>query len=320
MANTDRYSSNGDEGRLGLNRNVSLITVPSSAGASWPGLEKGPAAYRTANIVERLREAGVPVEDLGDLPIERWRSALTVTGDRQVNNVDRTIAVAQQVKSKLKSILEHDQFALVLGGDCTITVGAVAGALDAGLDPALVYVDGGWDLLTPATTDEAHLDGMGVAHLLARPHTTRLKDVGPRMPMLGLNDIVFAGQVVSATSEDATVLHADHQIAHVPAGKIRDRGANAGTDIRRMLPDNNRPFLLHFDVDVIDFFELPVADVPEFSGGSSVSDIAALIATLASDERCRALIVTEFNPDHSHPDGREADVLVNIIVNALTHT
>ncbi len=48
-----------------MSRDISLIRVPSSAGASWAGLEKGPAAYGAAGILERLEEHGLAVEDAG---------------------------------------------------------------------------------------------------------------------------------------------------------------------------------------------------------------------------------------------------------------
>ncbi len=46
-----------------------LIGVPSSAGAHGPGQEKAPSALRKAELLGALREAGLEVDDLGDLPL-----------------------------------------------------------------------------------------------------------------------------------------------------------------------------------------------------------------------------------------------------------
>src|SRR5260370_8198544 len=49
-----------------------LIGVPSSAGAHGPGQEKAPSALRKAGLLGALREAGLELEDLGDLPVVRF--------------------------------------------------------------------------------------------------------------------------------------------------------------------------------------------------------------------------------------------------------
>src|SRR5262245_58055037 len=47
---------------------VTLLGVPSSAGARRTGQEGAPAALRAAGLVERLRAKGLDVADLGDQP------------------------------------------------------------------------------------------------------------------------------------------------------------------------------------------------------------------------------------------------------------
>jgi arginase family enzyme len=59
-----------------------------------------------------------------------------------------------------------------LGGDCTVGVGTVAGALAAGgAPPGLVYFDMHADLNTPETVETGTLDWMGMAHMLGLPGT-----------------------------------------------------------------------------------------------------------------------------------------------------
>jgi arginase len=44
-----------------------LIGIPSSAAAHGPGQEKAPSALRKAGLLGALREAGLELEDLGDI-------------------------------------------------------------------------------------------------------------------------------------------------------------------------------------------------------------------------------------------------------------
>ena len=55
---------------------------------------------------------------------------------------------------------------LVLGGDCTVELGTVAGALSQEENIGLVYIDLDTDLNTPESTEDGALDWMGVAHML----------------------------------------------------------------------------------------------------------------------------------------------------------
>ena len=57
-----------------------VIGVPTSAGTHGPGQEKAPRALRQAGLVERLRAAGLAVEDHGDLPVAPTRPTRPTRG------------------------------------------------------------------------------------------------------------------------------------------------------------------------------------------------------------------------------------------------
>jgi arginase len=52
---------------------LTVLGVPTSAGAFAPGQELAPAALREAGLLDRLSAEGVEVADLGDSPVWRWR-------------------------------------------------------------------------------------------------------------------------------------------------------------------------------------------------------------------------------------------------------
>ena len=82
----------------------------------------------------------------------------------------------------------------MLGGDCTVGVGTVAGAVAAGADPRLVYLDLHPDLNTPDSVPDGALDWMGVAHMLdVEGADERLAGAGPRRPLLRDDDLVLLG-------------------------------------------------------------------------------------------------------------------------------
>jgi hypothetical protein len=97
---------------------------------------------------------------------------------------------AQAVAARTAAALAAGHDLLLLGGDCTVELGAVAGAIGRFASVGLVYVDGDTDLNPPEASDGA-LDWTGVAHLLDLPGTTEeLAGLGGTRPMLGSEDVL----------------------------------------------------------------------------------------------------------------------------------
>src|SRR6266851_939807 len=159
---------------------LGLIGVPSSAGAHGPGQEKAPAALRQAGLLGALREAGLTVEDLGDLPVTRFKPD---PANRKRQSRPQVIKVAREVADRVAAAVERDLVPLVLGGDCSITLGVVAGLLRRQADLGLIYFDGDADLTTPDMTHSGIFDSMGVSHLIGEGDP-ELARIGPRFPLL----------------------------------------------------------------------------------------------------------------------------------------
>ena len=123
-----------------------LIGVPSSAGAHHAGQERAPAALRKAGLVDRLRAAGLSVDDLGDLP----ESPFALDRDRPASrNLPAVVSVARQVADWVADVAGSGRLPLVVGGDCTITLGVIAGLRRRHPDVGLAYLDGDANLSTP---------------------------------------------------------------------------------------------------------------------------------------------------------------------------
>ena len=55
---------------------------------------------------------------------------------------------------------------------------------------------------------------------------------------------------------------------------------------------------MHFDVDVLDFLDAPLAENTDREPGVPLASAGRALATLLADARVRAVTVTEFNPHH----------------------
>lgn len=140
-----------------MNRTIALVGVPSSAGAHWPGQEKAPQYLRHAGLVARLEAVGLDVIDCGDLPLVRFRPDRE---HRHQQNLATVVEVSRRVADQIDLALQRNAIPLVIGGDCTIGLGVIAGFLRHEKDLGLLYFDGHVDLNTPATSTSGILDSM----------------------------------------------------------------------------------------------------------------------------------------------------------------
>ena len=148
-------------------RTIGIIGAPSSAGAYAPGQERAPAALRDAGLLRDLADRGAEVHDRGDTTPFRW------SPDRASPRAQNVAAAAGTIAAVAESVaaaLDAGEVALVLGGDCTVGLGAVR-ALAATPGYGLLYLDMHSDMNTPESTTDGALDWMGVAHLLGLEDT-----------------------------------------------------------------------------------------------------------------------------------------------------
>jgi arginase len=265
---------------------LAVIGAPTSAGAFAPGQEDAPAALRAGGLIEALQEGGLDVVDRGDTARFRWR---VDHEEPRAMNAAAVVAGVQAVAERVAEAIAAGELPLVLGGDCTVGVGTVAGAVAAGADPRLVYLDMHPDLNTPASVPDGAFDWMGVAHMLdIEGADDRLAGAGPRRPLLSDPDVVLLG----ADAQQCT----PHERDAIEARGLEIIGADAaGTALERATKDG-RPFLVHFDVDVIDFSDVPLSENTGRGIGVTFDTAFAALDVLLAHDVLLGLTVTELNP------------------------
>jgi arginase len=290
---------------------IDVIGVPSSMGAFAPGQERAPAVLREAGIVDRLRATGADVRDEGDAGLRRWFP------DREhpfAQHVEAVRDVATETAARVAAA--DGDVTLVLGGDCTIELGTLAG-LQARLGGriGLVYFDLHADLNTPSTVRWGALDSMGTAHALgddlAEPG---LIEAFPRVPLLQPEELWLFGhghgqdherERIAALGIDRTTVE---EVAADPAAAAeRALGAFA---------DRVDRLAVHLDVDVIDFVDLPLQENVDRNEGLSFDATMTALGALLAHPAVASFTICELNPDHD-PDGSAAPRFVEGIVGAL---
>ena len=278
----------------GDGRPVSVLGVPTSAGSHNPGQEKAPAAWRAAGLIAELQAAGLDVEDRGDLEATPYRP---VEPDGGLRDADRVAEVVRRVAAEVAAIRAAGRRPLVLGGDCTITLGALDGFGEGGL----VYFDGDADLNTPKRSDSAVADTMGMTHMLGGG-SARLARLGSRYPLLRPGQVVLFGFDPAELDTGQWTELASRHLYAAPAPAVRADPAGEARRARAYLGRRSVSYLVHFDVDVLHTGLFPLGNFPHFAG-LTLDEVSVCLNEFAGGEKFGGLVITEVNPDHD-PSGQ----------------
>jgi arginase len=283
---------------------VRLIGIPIDSAGGAIGTTFMPAVLREAGVVE-----AIGAEDLGDLdvlidPPER-DPRTGIVGSDSVLEVTRTIrdAVARHAG--------QDGSLVLLGGCCTLAVGAIAGLRDAVGDVGVVYLDGHLDLYdgTNSPTGEAADMPLAVALGLGPPAWGDVVDAPLIRPddvaLLGFRDLDEARGFGSVTPDDLPGMTA------IDTPRVRADGpASASAEALAAVGAAQRPFFVFVDLDILDEAVFP-NDAP-VADGLEWAELAALLRPIVCHPSCRGLAVACYNPERD-PERASARHIVDLL-------
>ena len=292
---------------------LSVLGVPSSAGAHHAGQDGAPRALRTGGLLQQLRSRVADLRDEGDLPTEVFKVDPAHPTHR---NLPAVVGVARAAADATERILRSGRTVLVLGGDCTITLGVVAGAQRVHRDVGLAYFDGDADLTTPVTTRSGILDSMGVAHLLGIADTDLARLDRPA-PMLADDHLVMLGYDPNdPDSFDKAALAAHPGVLHFPDHELREAPEAVARHALETLTSRTSHLIVHFDVDAVTSSDLPLGNFPHYGTGIPLDNATTVLKILCAAPQLAAIVLTEVNPSYD-PSGRQLDRYIDAITQAI---
>lgn len=300
-------------GRSASNSRLSVIGAPSSAGAYAPGQERAPGALRGAGLLERLRGFGLDVHDLGDTESFRWRSDQS---NPRAMNATAVSRIAASTANLVENALHDGGTALVLGGDCTVELGTVAGALRSVDNLGLIYVDLDTDLNTPVSTTDGALDWMGVAHMLGIADTLpELVNIGVSTPLLHANQLLYFA--IDNVEPFERQLIDELGIEYLTSAEVAAEPERTADRVINQWARNFDRVLIHLDVDVLDFADMPLAENTRRNVGLTFDQLARALRGLLAAPNWTALTICEVNPDHGASDGSTLLTFVSALTAAI---
>ncbi len=290
-----------------------VIGAPSSAGAHHAGQERAPAALRRAGLVDRLRAGGASLVDGGDLPVTPFAADPAHPRGR---NLAAVVAAAGALAERVTGAIRTGRRPLVLGGDCTLTLGMMAGFGRVHDDVGLVYVDGDADVGTPQHTGSGIFDSMGVAHLLGAG-AAQLAGLNGPAPLVEPGRLCLVGCDPREVSDSDRAFLRDRGVGYHEAATFAAAPTKVAAEAIAQVAAASGPVVVHLDVDVVDSGELPLGNFPHYGSGVPLDAVIEGLAVLTGHPSCAALVFTELNPTHD-ADGSQVERVVSGLVRALT--
>jgi arginase len=288
-----------------------MIGVPSSAGAHHAGQERAPNALRAAGLAERLGAAGESVLDVGNLPGAAFAVDRDHPGSR---NLPAVVRVARQVADAVAGV-GTGRLPLVVGGDCTITLGVISGFRQRHPDVGLVYVDGDADVGVPDSGGSGIFDSMGISHLLGRG-APELAGLAGTVPLLDPARLAIVGSDPRETDEAGRRYLAGAGVSFQEAPALIADPAAAAAQAVTAVAAASGPVAVHFDVDTVDSGDLPLGNFPHYGSGVLLEHAVACLRVLRAHPSFAGLVLTEVNPTHD-ADGSLINRYIDGIVSAL---
>lgn len=287
-----------------------MFGVPSAAGGRQAGMERGPFALREAGLLDQLRGLGLRVVNLSDLSLFPFREDPEHPRQR---NLEVVACAARAAADEMPRALAEG-FTVVLGGDCTLTAAAVAGARNALAQPVgLVFLDADADLNTPETTPSGYLNGMALALALGRG-PLEVTSAGGGPPAVRPEHVALLGYRALDPGELGAIGSLGLAL---PAGAVRKLGMRTAAALAlEAIENGDGPVLVHFDVDLLDPSEMPAKAALTPGEGLTWAQASDLVTAILASPRVVALVVTEYDPERDG-DGACARRLAGLITRAV---
>jgi arginase len=302
---------------------IAVVDAPSNLGLRPPAPGKEPGVK---HLPDALRKAGL-VERLGARNAGRVESAPYAPGPNTETGFRNGPAIAkfsEDLAARLAPVLDRQEFALVLGGDCGILLGPALALKQRGRY-GLAYIDGHDDFSYAREYDKYHgrFAAGGLALGLVTGHgPDALVDLKDGKPYVRVEDAVQIGlsRVPSDTQFAVTESFEKSGIKAVTVEDIDRRGARTAAAEARAFLDAapTQGFWIHLDADVLDGKIMPAVDSPNDRGITFVQ-LKEILSVLLASPMAVGLEITIFDPDLD-PDGRLAAQLAKTIEQAFAES
>jgi arginase len=290
--------------------NFTIIDAPSNLGL-WPsGVEMLPVALKSAGLMQRLNASyGGKVPPL---PFSETRDP-----EMSIRNPESIRIYSQQLAEVVNRTVQDDVFPIVLGGDCSILIGAMLGLRRIG-HYGLFFLDGHSDFYNAEAEPNGEVASMELAILTGRGPDI-LTQIDGLQPLVADRDVVvfgFRDEVESSGSGSQDIRDTPIRAYNIDEVRQPDVETVAKEALQSLGDNDVQGFWIHLDADVLNDEIMPAVDY-RMPDGLTYDELSRVLKLLIASGKAVGMTVTIFNPNYDH-DGSIALGFVDSIVKGLT--
>jgi arginase len=273
-----------------MNHRYAVIPAPSALGLGGDGVAKAPGVLLQSGLADTLRARVAPT-------IAAPRGDGRIDPRAGVLNAEAIAAYARDLAAAIDDSLARDEFPLVLGGDCSILLGAMTALRKRGRY-GLLFLDGHADFYQPAAEPAGEAASMELGFVTGRGPVLLTGDES-LSPLVRDEDVIVVGfrDADLAAAEGSRPLPPTIKALDLTAARSRGAGETAKAVAEHLTAnDSAERFWIHLDVDVLDDAVMPAVDYRQ-PDGLSWPELEQILDVALASGRATGLEVTIFNPD-----------------------
>jgi arginase len=274
-------------------RKFILIEAPSNLGLAQPapGVEPGVKFFPSAMEKEGF---ALSLKNKEKVRVDAPLYSGDIDPESKVRNAAKIIDYSKRVAEALENVFKKANVPVVLGGDCSVLIGAALSLKRKG-NYGLFFLDGHTDYVSPEQSGSSGAAGMDLAIVAGKGHN-RLTNIENLKPYFIEENIFCCGNrdIVEDWYVDAIV---KSDIHYYDLYVLREKGltTTAGEFLELVESKSLDGFWVHFDVDVLDDEIMPCVDSRQ-KDGLSYRELEQILDPLIQSVYFRGIDITIFDP------------------------
>ncbi|PWB28194.1 arginase family protein [Flavobacterium sp. HTF] len=272
---------------------VCIIEFPSNLGLKepQPGKEPGvkylPDFLQKHNLHSILNPENIVRLDAPDYSNVR-------DAETKILNSDSLIEYSIQQAGLISKTFDNNQFPFILGGDCSILLGAAIALKQKG-NYGLFYLDGHTDFMDISLSETGGVGGMAASIVTGNGHK-KLTDILGLIPYIKEENLWCVGNREYDDEYENEIRNSD--ATYISLDELRKRGISKCTAsfLSEIENKNLDGFWLHIDVDVLNDEIMPCVD-SRTPDGLTYNEFNELTLALFKSNKLAGLEITILDPD-----------------------
>lgn len=293
---------------------VTLLGVPLDLGAENLGVDIGPDAFRYQNIVDKLQNVGIKVDDAGDIEVKP-RAEAEIGDDPRLKYMPEIIQVSEQTAKAADQAITAGRKVVTLGGDHSLTLGSFAGVSKAVNGKiGMIYFDAHGDMNTAETTLSGNIHGEHLASLMGFGAPELVNTYGDGAKLDKANLLHIGGSDFDQAELDLI----DRESLHAfTLFDVLTKGIGPLIEQIDALNQRVEHIYVSLDLDSIDQIYAPGAGMPN-AKGLTYREIATLAEYIGTHCNVIGVDIVEYNP-LKDIQNKTAELGIELIARLLGH-